>query len=76
MVRLLHEVLRQEIQCSSCPSNGQNALDDSSMREGQMEGLLASTRYIRRPFKVIKFFLENSKRPTNCRIEQSNGRCM
>ncbi|KIH43292.1 hypothetical protein ANCDUO_26705, partial [Ancylostoma duodenale] len=31
-----------------CPSNGQNPLDNSGSREGQMEGLLAPARYIRR----------------------------
>ncbi|KIH68990.1 hypothetical protein ANCDUO_00670 [Ancylostoma duodenale] len=56
MVRLLHEVLQGTIQCSSCPSNGQNPLDDSGTREGQTEGLLAPARYIRRStgVKVIK----------------------
>ncbi|KIH55844.1 hypothetical protein ANCDUO_13990 [Ancylostoma duodenale] len=48
MVRLLHEVLQGKIQCSSCPSSGQNPLDNSGTREGQMEGLLAPARYIRR----------------------------
>ncbi|KIH69408.1 hypothetical protein ANCDUO_00248 [Ancylostoma duodenale] len=43
-------------QCSSCPSNGQNPLNDSGTREGQMEGLLAPARYVRRStgVKVIK----------------------
>ncbi|KIH44182.1 hypothetical protein ANCDUO_25800 [Ancylostoma duodenale] len=56
MVRLLHEVLQGKIQCSSCPSSGQNPLDDSGTREGQMEGLLTPARYIRRStgVKVIK----------------------
>ncbi|KIH62188.1 hypothetical protein ANCDUO_07530 [Ancylostoma duodenale] len=48
MVRPLHEVLQGKIQCSSFPSSGQNPLDDSGTREGQMEGLLAPARYIRR----------------------------
>ncbi|KIH45544.1 hypothetical protein ANCDUO_24415 [Ancylostoma duodenale] len=56
MVRLLREVLQGKIQCFSCPSNGQNPLDNSGSREGQMEGLLAPAWYIRRStgVKMIK----------------------
>ncbi|KIH62010.1 hypothetical protein ANCDUO_07710 [Ancylostoma duodenale] len=47
------------MQCSSCSSNGQNPLDDSGTRDGQMKGLLASVRYIRRStgVKVIMAML-------------------
>ncbi|KIH46475.1 hypothetical protein ANCDUO_23472 [Ancylostoma duodenale] len=59
MVRLLHEVLQGKIQCSSCSSNGQNPLDDSGTREGQMEGLLAPDRYIRRSTGVGVIEMKN-----------------
>ncbi|KIH53259.1 hypothetical protein ANCDUO_16618 [Ancylostoma duodenale] len=38
--------------------DGQNPLDNSGSRDGQMEGLLAPARYIRRStgVKVIKYF--------------------
>ncbi|KIH67519.1 hypothetical protein ANCDUO_02147 [Ancylostoma duodenale] len=45
------------MQCSSYPSSGQNPLDDSGTREGQMEELLAPARYIRRSTGVKRWKL-------------------
>ncbi|KIH64099.1 hypothetical protein ANCDUO_05594 [Ancylostoma duodenale] len=35
MVRLLHKVVQGKMQYYSCPSNGQNLLNDSDTREGR-----------------------------------------